>query len=114
MAGASENDPIRHVELAIETPSGTWPTEGFFMAPAWQHVERQLKHATRELQIDDTSGWEATAGGKNWTSARASGRTGSRAVSSSATVPARRRSAGRDHEAHQSTDQAPGSNQPGR
>jgi len=64
MAGASENDPIRHVELAIETPSGTWPTEGFFMAPAWQHVERQLKHATRELQIGDTSGWEATAGGR--------------------------------------------------
>ncbi|MBP1599512.1 MAG: hypothetical protein H6Q05_4889, partial [Acidobacteria bacterium] len=31
---------------------------------AWQHVERQLRHATRELQIDDTSGWEATAGGK--------------------------------------------------
>ncbi len=64
MTDASENDPIRHVEVAIETPGGTWPTEGFFVAPAWQHVERQLKHATHELQIDDTSGWEATAGGK--------------------------------------------------
>ena len=64
MTGASEDDPICHVEVAIETPSGTWPTEGFFSAPAWQHVERQLRHATRELQIDDTSGWEATAGGK--------------------------------------------------
>jgi hypothetical protein len=64
MTGASEHDPIRHVEVAIETPSGTWPTEGFFIAPAWQHVERQLKHATRELNIDDTSGWEATTGGK--------------------------------------------------
>ncbi len=64
MTGASGNDPIRHVEVAIETPGGTWPTEGFFIAPAWQHVERQLKHATHELQIDDTSGWEATAGGR--------------------------------------------------
>ncbi len=64
MTADAGNDPIRHVELAIETPGGTWPTEGFFMAPAWQHVERQLKHATRELQIGDTSGWEATVEGR--------------------------------------------------
>lgn len=33
-------------------------------APPWQHVERQLKHAARELQIADTLGWEATSDGK--------------------------------------------------
>jgi len=64
MMGTAGRDSIRHVELAVETPGGTWPTEGFFEAPAWQHVERQLEHAARELQIVDTSGWEATAGGR--------------------------------------------------
>ena len=62
--GITEKDSIRHVELAVETPGGTWPTEGFFEAPAWQHVGRQLEHATHELQIGDTSGWIATAAGK--------------------------------------------------
>ncbi len=64
MVDDAARDPIRHVELAVETPGGTWPTEGFFEAPAWQHVERQLKHATRELQIADTSGWESRAEGR--------------------------------------------------
>jgi hypothetical protein len=64
MVDAEQKDPTRHVELAVETPSGTWPTEGFFEAPAWQHVEHQLKHAVLELQIDDTSGWEATVAGR--------------------------------------------------
>jgi hypothetical protein len=64
MAADAGNDQIRHVELAIETPGGTWPTEGFFMAPAWQQIEHQLKHATRELQIGDTAGWKATVEGR--------------------------------------------------
>ncbi len=58
------DDPLRHVEVAVRTPDGSWPTEGFFYAPARQQVIRQLKHAVQELQINDTSGWEATAGGR--------------------------------------------------
>ncbi len=57
-------DPIEHVEVAIATPRGTWPTEGFFIAPAEQKVGWQLQHAARELHIDSTSGWIAKAGGR--------------------------------------------------
>ncbi len=58
------DDPVRHVEVAVSTPNGSWPTEGYFYAPAHQQVAQQLKHAVRELQINDTSGWEASADGR--------------------------------------------------
>ncbi len=58
------DDPVRHVEVAVSTPNGSWPTEGFFYAPARQEIAQQLKHAVRELQINDTSGWEASADGR--------------------------------------------------
>jgi hypothetical protein len=58
------DDSTRHVEVAVNTPNGSWPTEGFFYAPARQHVARQLRHAVLELGISDTSGWEASADGR--------------------------------------------------
>jgi hypothetical protein len=45
----------------VATPKGTWPTEGFIVAPATQTVGRQLQRAVQELQIEDTSGWIAKA-----------------------------------------------------
>jgi len=64
MSDLFADDAVRHVEIAVETPRGTWPTEGFFLAPARQSIARQLKRAASDLQLQDTEHWEAVIEGK--------------------------------------------------
>jgi hypothetical protein len=60
------NDRIQHVKLAIRTPSGTWPTEGFMEVPARRDVREQLTRAVEALGIEaDTNGWEASSEGRS-------------------------------------------------
>jgi hypothetical protein len=53
-----------HVHVAVQTPIGTWPTEGFFEVPAEQNVEMQLQHALTSLGIENSANWVAVAEGK--------------------------------------------------
>ena len=53
------DDPVVHIEVAVKTPEGTWPTEGYRSVPVHQEVRRQLHDAARSLHIDDTRGWVA-------------------------------------------------------
>lgn len=55
---------MEHVHVAIQTPRGTWPTEGFFEVPAEQKVELMLSHAKASLNIEDTANWVAISNGK--------------------------------------------------
>lgn len=64
MSDRFADDPVRHVEIAVETPHGTWPTEGFFLAPARQSIARQLKRAAGDLHLRDTERWQAIVEGK--------------------------------------------------
>jgi len=58
------DDLLKHVKVAICTPRGTWPTEGFVEVPAQRDVREQLSHAVEVLGIeDDTNGWEASSEG---------------------------------------------------
>jgi hypothetical protein len=58
------DDLIQHIALAIRTPEGTWPTEGFMEVPAREDVREQLIRAVEALGIQaDTSGWEASSEG---------------------------------------------------
>ena len=60
------DDLLQHLKLAIRTPSGTWPTEGFMEVPARRDVREQLTRAVKALGIEgDTNGWEASFEGKN-------------------------------------------------
>jgi hypothetical protein len=60
------DDLLQHVKLAIRTPSGTWPTEGFMEVPARQNVREQITRAVEALGIEaDTNGWEASSEGRN-------------------------------------------------
>ena len=59
------DDPVTHIEVAVNTPEGAWPTEGFFLAPAGELIREQLEHAARELKLGDTAGWVARAGGRD-------------------------------------------------
>lgn len=60
------DDPVQHVKLAIRTPSGTWPTEGFMEAPVRQEVRQELARAVEALGIEaDTNGWEASSEGRS-------------------------------------------------
>jgi hypothetical protein len=59
------DDLLQHVKLAIRTPGGTWPTEGFMEVPARQNVRDQLTRAAEALGIvADTNGWEASSDGR--------------------------------------------------
>ena len=55
---------MEHVHVAVQTPRGTWPTEGFFEVPAEQNVEMQLQHALASLNIEDSTNWVAVAEGR--------------------------------------------------
>jgi len=60
------DDLIPHVQLAIRTPRGTWPTEGFMEVPARRGVREQLTRAVEALGIvADTNGWEASSEGRS-------------------------------------------------
>jgi hypothetical protein len=59
------DDLLKHVELAIRTPMGTWPTEGFMEVPARREIRGQLTRAVETLGIEaDTNGWEASSEGR--------------------------------------------------
>jgi hypothetical protein len=59
------DDLLQHVELAIRTPSGTWPTEGFMEVPAQQDVREELIRAAEALGIQaHIKGWEASSEGQ--------------------------------------------------
>jgi hypothetical protein len=53
------DDPIQHVKLAIRTPRGTWPTEGFMEVQLrWGiGVFPARKVGTCRLRRDGSSGW---------------------------------------------------------
>ena len=55
---------MEHVHVAVQTPRGTWPTEGFFEVPAEQRVELQLDHAITSLSIENSANWVAVADGR--------------------------------------------------
>jgi len=66
MQDVSDDDPIQHVQLAIRTPRGTWPTEGFMEVPAGSGVREQLTRAVEALGMkDDANGWEASSEGRS-------------------------------------------------
>jgi hypothetical protein len=56
-------ESVEHVEVMIQTPKGTWPTEGFVKVPVVQRVALQLHHAATSLRIEDTESWVASADG---------------------------------------------------
>jgi hypothetical protein len=56
-------ESIEHIEVAVRTPGGTWPTEGFFLVPAEQKIAMQLDHARKSLKLGNKEQWIATADG---------------------------------------------------
>ena len=54
-------DLAEHIEVSIQTPNGTWPTEGFFEVPVQQKIEQQLDHTRTSLKIENTDNWVAMA-----------------------------------------------------
>jgi hypothetical protein len=57
------DDPLEHVEVVVNTPLGTWPTEGYLEVPVTNQIQDQLNHVAEVLEIPDVSGWEAHSGG---------------------------------------------------
>jgi hypothetical protein len=56
-------ESIEHIEVAVRTPGGTWPTEGFFVVPAAQKIDLQLEHAKKSLNLTNKENWIAKADG---------------------------------------------------
>ncbi len=59
-----ESDLMEHIEVSVQTASGTWPTEGFFEVPVQQKISQLLEHAKSSLKIKETDNWVAVAGDK--------------------------------------------------
>jgi hypothetical protein len=57
-------EAMEHIKVAVLTPMGPWPTEGYFEVPLDQKVSLQLVHAAASLHIEDTADWVAVASGK--------------------------------------------------
>lgn len=53
-----------HLNVAVLTTSGRWPTQGFDRMPSNQKVRIALDHAAKELKITDTTNWLAKVGDK--------------------------------------------------
>ena len=47
------DDLLKHVKLAIRTPSGTWPTEGFMEVPSQRDICEQLTPAAPDRDVDE-------------------------------------------------------------
>jgi len=54
----------QHVEVAVITTSGSWPTDGFDRVSAHQKVRVQLEKAAKHLHLTDTTNWIATVNNK--------------------------------------------------
>jgi len=53
-----------HVQVAVITTSGSWPSEGYEKTPSNQKVKVVLKKAAHELKIVSTDNWVAKVNGK--------------------------------------------------
>lgn len=56
---AHSHDDTHHVQVAVLTTSGRWPTDGFDRQPSNQKVRVTLDRAAKELNITNTTGWVA-------------------------------------------------------
>ena len=66
MADILGDDLLQHVKIAIRTPRGTWPTEGFMEVPAQRRVREQLTRAEEAFGIKvDTKSWEVSYEGRS-------------------------------------------------
>jgi hypothetical protein len=54
----------QHLQAAVVTTSGRWPTSGFEAVNDHQKVRQILEEATRQLQLAGTQDWIATVGAK--------------------------------------------------
>lgn len=65
MAHNEKDDvPKNHVAVVIATTAGTWPASGTEVLPDHQKLEVALAKAAKALEITNTGGWVATAGGR--------------------------------------------------
>src|SRR5438105_5989225 len=53
-----------HIEVAVVTTSGRWPTSAFDRVAIHQPIKVELENAARHLGIVDTSGWIARIGSR--------------------------------------------------
>lgn len=60
---SEESHEKNHVEVAVVTTSGRYPSTGFSRVESHEHVEHELKKAAKELHITDTAGWVARVNG---------------------------------------------------
>ncbi len=66
MRDIRSDDLLQHVKLAIRTPKGTWPTEGFLEVPVRRDILEQLDRAVEALGIGaDTDSWNVTSEGRS-------------------------------------------------
>jgi hypothetical protein len=61
--GHSGETPETHVDVAVVTTSGSYPTSGTDRVAAHQPVRNELTKAAKELHIVDTTGWIARVSG---------------------------------------------------
>jgi hypothetical protein len=52
-------NPESHVEVAVVTTSGRYPSTSFERVASHQPVQNELSKAAKDLKIVDTSGWVA-------------------------------------------------------
>lgn len=60
----NEKKNDNHVQVAVITTSGSWPTEGFEQVPTNQKVKVVLKKAADSIPIVATDGWVAKVNGR--------------------------------------------------
>lgn len=61
----TEHDPKpNHLLVAVLTTAGSFPANGFDEVPDHQPIKVELDRAVDKLTITNTSGWIATAGGR--------------------------------------------------
>jgi len=60
----STENKENHLQVAVITTSGSWPTEGFETMPSHQKVKVVLKKAIDSIQIVATDNWLAKVEGR--------------------------------------------------
>lgn len=64
MSNEQAGNPDAHVEVAVVTTSGRYPTQGTNRVAAHQPLSVELAKAVKELKIVDTTGWVARVNGQ--------------------------------------------------
>jgi len=64
MPDVHEHPHPTHIEVAVVTTSGAWPSNGFDSVPVHQKVRQKLEQAARALHITDITGWVALVDGR--------------------------------------------------